>query len=92
MPTNKTYKIESLNQIANIATKENVNELCHAFRLSLISYVVFVESIKKENNLEQTINSDISEFAFEWTDDGDNESQSIKIIDKDSGEVTEKII
>jgi hypothetical protein len=89
---NKTYEIETLEQLVNISTTENFERLAYDFLAWLQYNNLIFEEYKKMPEYKDKLNSDIAKVKFVWTDDGKTGVVSFKITNTSTGEVTVKDI
>jgi hypothetical protein len=87
---NKTYEIETLEQLVNITTAENLERLATDF-IYWLDYCnqMFIELRKSPEN-EGKSNSEIAKVKFIWTDDGEEGLTRIKLTNTNTGEITFK--
>ncbi len=83
----KTYEIETLNQLINVVTPENIERLSTDLIGWLYYCNQFFTEIKKKDEYKDKLNSEISEVKFVWVDDGENLLLDAKIINTKTGEV-----
>lgn len=87
---NKTYEIETLEQLVNITTTENFERLAMDFLYWLDeANRIFIE-LKKDPQYKDKSNSEIAKVKFVWTDDGEIGLTSIKLTNTTTGEITFK--
>lgn len=90
MKKHKKYEIRTLDQLVNVASKENIDRLSIDFLLWLNYVVSFIDNLRKEHpELSNKYNTQIiNEVMFMWIDDGKNDIKGVKIKNKQTGEVT----
>lgn len=85
-PSGKTFHIKTINQLVNVATAENVDELAKDLYVFLCRIThLFDEMRKNHPNLAKKTNSQIAESRFIWIDDGKDE-ESLTVTIKETGE------
>lgn len=81
MPKPNEYKIETLDDLADVVTVENVDRLSDDVRLWLRGIAEIYEGVRKALPVEcaDKRNSEIAKAAFTWTDDGKNEQTGLNV-------------
>jgi hypothetical protein len=88
-PSGKTFHIKTINQLVNVATVDNVDELAKDLYVFLHRMThLFDEMRKNHPSLAKKTNSQIAESSFIWIDDGKDE-ESLRVVIKDTGEIAE---
>jgi hypothetical protein len=89
MEKNKTYEIETIEQLINISTTENFENLGTDFLLWLNHINHTFAELRKDNpKYENMSNSEIAKVKFVWTDDGKQGLTGVKLTNITNGEVT----
>ena len=88
MASNKTYEINSLEQIANIVDLETMSDLLMAFAQCLNYYVEMIHAYRTKfpDESKGKMNSELFAFSFAWTDDGNDEIMGYKFTNRSTGE------
>lgn len=89
---NKTYEIETLEQLIDITTSENFERLATDFLYWLDEANRIFTELKKEPQYKDKNNSEIAKVKFVWTDDGVVGLSSVKLTNTTTGEITFKDI
>lgn len=87
----KRYEINSFKELINVVTPENFENLSADF-LSWLAYsMIAINELRKSNpkKYAKKTNWEISECSFVWIDDGKNDLKEIRLIDQNTGEVTQ---
>lgn len=87
---NKTYEIETLEQLVNITTAENIERLATDFLYWLYQANEIFIKLKESPEYKDKTNSEIAKVKFVWTDDGETGLTSIKLTNTTTGEITFK--
>lgn len=87
--TNKSYHIETFEQLLNIANEENAERLMKDFNSWVMYYITVIEQFKKElpEATKGKSNWDICDSTFVWVDDGKNDFLGCNLVDRQTGEV-----
>jgi hypothetical protein len=88
--TPKKYEIDSFERLINIVNKENIERLSIDF-LIWLNYVTEVIEKTRETypDIKDKTNWELFQPTFNWVDDGKNEILGVKIINQETGEVSE---
>lgn len=86
----KIYEIESLEQLVNIVTPENIDRLSVDFLLWLNTVNNIFANFKASNEDKRGLNnSDIAAAKFIWIDDNKHEIDSYILVDTTTGDIEE---
>jgi len=89
VPSGKTYEIKTIDQLVNVATPENVDELAKDLYVWLCTVTGLFAKLKKDHpSLAKKTNSQIAKNTFVWIDDG-KDNMSFRGVSTETGEVTE---
>lgn len=84
----KEYNIKTIDQLVDIATKDNIDNLMADLYLWLDYTVKFYGKFKEANpKLKDKLNSEIAGVDFIWIDDGKNELKESVFIDSSTGKL-----
>lgn len=77
----KEYKIETLDDLANVVTTENADRLADDVRLWLKGIAEIFEKVRETvpDETKDKKNSEIAEAKFIWVDDGGNENLGLNV-------------
>lgn len=78
---NKEYKIETLNDLIDVATPENVDALIKDLSSWLRKNVEIFDEFRKEypEKTKGLKNSELAKVSFIWVDDGQNDFLGIEL-------------
>lgn len=84
----KKYEIKSFEQLCNIATDENIQNLATDTALWLLSYQQLISKVRQSNTeyCEGKSNWEIAQGGFDWIDDGINDITGFKTVVNETGE------
>lgn len=91
-PSGKRYEVETFEQLMNIATEENFENLSIDFIQWMAFYLDHVKRIRElyPKECEGKSNWEITSGKFIWIDDGKNDVKKVVVKNKHTGEVVEK--
>lgn len=84
----KTHQIETLEQLINITTPENLERISVDFLLWLNYATETFAKIKQLEEYKGKTNSDIAKMEFIWIDDGKHDFKGVELTNTTTGEVT----
>lgn len=88
MDNKKEYNIKTIEQLVDIATKDNIDNLMADLYLWLDYTVKLYGKFKEANPKEKDkLNSEIAGVDFIWIDDGKNELKESEFIDSSTGKL-----